>query len=136
MVSHDRDFLNNVVTSTLVLEGEGRVKEYAGGYDDWLVQRKEETAETLDKPVKAKPKPAKQEGPRRLKYAEKLELETLPGKVETLETKIEEVHAAMSDPEFYEQDHTEVAKAADELRQLEAELAETYARWEELEALS
>ena len=82
-----------------------------------------------------KPKVPEQDRPRRLKYGEKLELETLPGKIETLETRIREVHAAMSDPEFYQQDRGEIATAADELKQLEEELAGVYARWEALEAL-
>ena len=137
MVSHDRDFLNNVVTSTLVLEGDGRVKEYTGGYDDWLAQRKAEMPEPAKKPAKAKQKPAepKKDQPRRLKYAEKIELEKLPATVETLEAAIQEVHDAMSEPEFYSRDHTEVTKATDELKRLEDELATAYARWEELEGL-
>ncbi len=138
IVSHDRDFLNNVVTSTLVLQGQGLVKEYAGGYDDWLVQRKED--ETPQPPKRTahaqlKREAAREDRPRRLKYGEQLELRALPGKIEKLEKTIAEVHAAMSDPEFYEQDHAEITKAADELKQLEEELAGTYARWEELEAL-
>jgi len=137
LVSHDREFLNNVATGTLVLEGNGRVKEYAGGYDDWLTQRKAEADATTAKPAKPRPKPAapNEDQPRRLKYAEKSELEKLPGEIESLETKIEQFHAAMSEPEFYAQDHTEIAKVADELKLLEAELATVYARWEELEAL-
>jgi len=137
MVSHDRDFLNNVVTGMLVLRPQGRVKEYAGGYDDWLAQRNEEAAALPKKPLKPQPKPKtlQEDRPRRLKYAEKLELEALPGKIETLEAKIGEIHAAMSNAEFYQQDHTEITRAADELKQLEQTLAEVYARWEELEAL-
>ncbi len=134
IVSHDRDFLNNVVTSTLVLEGQGRVKEYAGGYDDWLTQRKQETSEAPKKPA-PKAKARQEDQPRRLKYGEKIELETLPAKIEALEAKIEQFHTTMSAPEFYEQDHTEVVKVADELKQVEAELAVVYARWEELESL-
>jgi len=137
MVSHDRDFLNNVVTGTLVLEGQGELKQYVGGYDDWLAQRKEEIAEPSNNTAKPRPKPKAepQDGPRRLKYAERLELEALPAKIETLETKIEEVHAAMADPEFYQQDHAQITEAAEALKRLDAELAEVYARWEELETL-
>ena len=80
LVSHDREFLNNVVTSTLVLEGDGRVKEYAGGYDDWLRQRPAEPAPRRPEPVKEKTKPAAppKQRPRRLTYAEQRELEALP----------------------------------------------------------
>jgi ATP-binding cassette subfamily F protein uup len=137
LVSHDREFLNNVATGTLVLEAGGRVKEYAGGYDDWLTQRKAEDIAAATKPDKPRPKPtaSNDDQPRRLKYAEKIELETLPAEIESLETKIEAIHADMSEPAFYEQDHTEIAKVADELKALEAELATVYARWEELEGL-
>ena len=137
MVSHDREFLNNVVTSTLVLEGQGRVKEYAGGYDDWLARAREEVFASPKRPIEArsKPKIPNEDRPRRLKYREKLELETLPGKIETTETRIKEIHAAMSDADFYKRDPLQISTAADELKQLEEELAETYARWEELEAL-
>ena len=99
LVSHDRTFLNNVVTSTLVLEGEGRVGEYVGGYDDWLRQRKPEPA---GQDGKAATRSAKQR-PRRerrqtLSYKEQRELEALPQRIETLEAEQAALYQAMSDP--------------------------------------
>ena len=98
LVSHDRTFLNNVVTSTLVLEGNGRVAEYVGGYDDWLRQRQSPTArvsKAVAKDGKAQP-PA--ERPRRLNYQERRELEALPERIEALEAEQAQLFQAMSDP--------------------------------------
>src|SRR6185295_13450659 len=109
LVSHDRAFLNNVVTSTIVFEP-GGVKEYVGGYDDWLRQRPPATAET---PAKKSPKPAaeaeksktsvSEKGLRRLGFKEKRERELLPSKIEQLESEIQELHTTMAQPQFYQQ---------------------------------
>jgi ATP-binding cassette subfamily F protein uup len=148
LVSHDREFLNNVVTSTLVLEGEGRIKEYAGGYDDWLRQRqmpdilgqKSRTA-AFPRPVAA---PSSSEnGPvakaktkqRRLTYNEQKELATLPEKIIELETELNEVHAIMADPAFFRQSPSEIVKVKTRLQTLEETIAAAYKRWEELEAV-
>ncbi|MEA1950455.1 MAG: ATP-binding cassette domain-containing protein [Planctomycetota bacterium] len=138
LVSHDREFLNNVVTSTLVLEGQGRVKEYAGGYDDWLMQRKGPVAAESEKPsgkLQAKPKSkAKQpDGRQRLTYGEKLELEKLPARIEELEQRQDEIHERMSALGFFEQDRETVERATTELKAVEKDLAEVNARWEDLE---
>ena len=134
LVSHDREFLNNVVTSTLVLEGQGRVKEYAGGYDDWIAQRKPPAASGPAKPMG---KPKKQTGkakPRqRLTYGEKLELERLPGRIEELEKRQTAIHEQMSATAFFQQDRNIIAKATAELKTVEEKLEETFKRWEELE---
>ena len=133
MVSHDRAFLNNVVTSTFVLEGDGVVKEYVGGYDDWLRQRK-----APPQPEQKKtPKPAKEiptDKPRKLSHKEKKELESLPQLIETLEARQRQLHAAMADPAFYKQGANIAATAAqaDEIAQ---QLQTAYTRWEELESL-
>jgi ABC transport system ATP-binding/permease protein len=136
LVSHDREFLNNVVTSTLVLEGEGRVKEYAGGYDDWLRQRQEEIKPQVEANVKLK-EPAQpiKERSRRLTYKEQRELETLPEKIIELETELSEVHAVMADPAFFRQSPNEIVTIKTQLQALEKTIAETYRRWEELEAV-
>jgi ABC transport system ATP-binding/permease protein len=156
LVSHDREFLNNVVTSTLVLEGEGRVKEYAGGYDDWLRQRPAETpgatgeagragqvfrnqrTGTADAPppalsTEAKPSRPAKERPKRLTYMEQRELEALPGRIEVLEAQLAELHQVMAEPAFYRQDPAEIVKTKSRLQLLEKETAAAYARWEELE---
>jgi ATP-binding cassette subfamily F protein uup len=137
LVSHDREFLNNVVTSTLVLEGGGRVKEYAGGYDDWLAQRKPVAAEPVRVENEPPPGPRcerpKPDGPRRLKYMEQRELEALPGRIEVLEAERERLHAAMAEPAFYQQPPAAIVEATARLKTLDGDLAVLYDRWEELE---
>ncbi|MCP4680218.1 MAG: ABC transporter ATP-binding protein, partial [Deltaproteobacteria bacterium] len=137
LVSHDREFLNNVVTSTLVYEGEANVHDYAGGYDDWLTQRA--AAEPPEPPKAEKPKqekPRKQPEGRRLTYGEKLELEKLPEQIEELETEQQRLHDLMAEPDFYQrQDREAIVQTTDELKGIEEKLAVVYARWEELESL-
>jgi ABC transport system ATP-binding/permease protein len=135
LVSHDREFLNNVVASTLVLEGEGRVKEYAGGYDDWLRQRQSEAPPAEPVPAKAKPPRLSKQRPRRLTYQEQRELEALPEQIVALETKLNELHQMMADPAFYRREPAEIVKAKTRLQSLEKEIAEVYQRWEDLEKL-
>jgi ABC transport system ATP-binding/permease protein len=152
-VSHDREFLNNVVTSTLVLEGGGRVKEYAGGYDDWLRQRQAEAAPDKLEPTgrrtdwqsvpqaKEGRKTDGQSAPRkerrrRLTYAEQRELEVLPERIEQLEAQLAELHQAMADPAFYRQDSAEIVKAHARLQSLQKEQAVAYQRWEDLESIA
>ncbi len=136
LVSHDREFLNNVVTSTLVLTGNGEVREYVGGYDDWLRQAAADTpaAKVAAKPSQEKTKPQK-ERPRKLSFKEERELEALPDRIAALEEEQERLHARLSDPEFYKSAGGEVAVINARLAELEGELSDTYARWEELEAL-
>jgi ATP-binding cassette subfamily F protein uup len=137
LVSHDRAFINNVVTSTLVFEGNGRVGEYVGGYDDWLLQRsKQVTDEKIaPKPAAEKSKPAADNTkPKKLSYKDQRELEQLPLQIESLETELDELQNQMAAPEFYQQDGTSIAEAKDRLEQLQQELAGCYERWEELEA--
>ncbi|ETX04370.1 MAG: hypothetical protein ETSY2_29150, partial [Candidatus Entotheonella gemina] len=136
LVSHDRTFLNNVVTSTLVFEGSGRVREYVGGYDDWLRQRQ---VPTSSKPVKTAPKrdktPVPSERPRRMNNKERLELEALPERIETLEAEQEQLYAQMSDPAFYRHEGEDVAQVKARLDAIAQELEEAYKRWETLEQL-
>jgi len=134
LVSHDRAFLNRVVTSTIAFEGDGQVREYVGGYDDWLRQRQASVIESVkEKPVnRGKPK---KERPRKLTFREKHELEKLPLRIETLETEIAELHEKIADPEFYRTAGAAVAAVNARLEEIERELATTYSRWEELDAL-
>lgn len=135
LVSHDREFVNNVVTSTLVLEGAGQVKEYAGGYDDWLRQRPVETPPAAPAaPAKAAPRPAK-ERPRRLTYKEQQELEKLPERITALEAELSDCQQAMADPALYRQNPAAIVEAKTRLQTLEQEVATAYQRWEELETL-
>jgi len=133
LVSHDRALLNNVATSTLVFEEEGRVKEYVGGYDDWLRQRQvPDGAAGRPKPAKPRPKPDR---PRKLTSKEKRELEALPDRIDALEAEQAELHQAMAQPAFYKQGQREVLKASARLKALTEDVATAYVRWEELEAL-
>jgi ABC transport system ATP-binding/permease protein len=134
LVSHDRAFLNNVVTSTLVFEGDGRVKEYAGGYDDLLRQRSTEGAAApteQPKPERAHPKA---DQPRKLNYKEQRELDELPQRIEALETEQVQLHQKLADPEFYRQSGVEIGKVTSRLEELERDVRAAYSRWEALEA--
>jgi ATP-binding cassette subfamily F protein uup len=136
LVSHDRAFLNNIVTSTLVLEGHGRIGEYVGGYDDWLRQRTipEPPAKT-EKTASVKAKPARD--PRRtITFKQQRELESLPQQIEVLESEQTQLYEAMSDPCFYQQPGDVIADAKARLVELEREIETVYLRWEELEALN
>ena len=134
LVSHDRAFLNNVVTSTIVFEGEGEVNEYVGGYDDWLRQRKQ-GEKVSKKRTDGKPELPEEirERPIKLSYKEKRELETLPERIEALETEQDQLHQTMSDPLFYQKHKDEIVNIKTRLSSLDLELAESYQRWEVLE---
>jgi ABC transport system ATP-binding/permease protein len=135
LVTHDRTFLTNVVTSTLLLEGDGRVGEYVGGYDEVARRRASEApARPRKAAVPAKKERARAEGPRKLSYKEQRELEALPARIDALEAEERALHDAMADPAFYRQDGAEIARKKARLDALELELAECYRRWEELEA--
>jgi ATP-binding cassette subfamily F protein uup len=136
LVSHDRAFLNNVVTRTLVFEGEGRVTAYAGGYDDWLTQRPRPRAETPPARKPAKPRPRKPAVKRTKRtFTEEHELAALPAKIEALEAEQEVLYTTMADGDFYQRERALIAEVKQRLEKVAAEIAETYARWEELEAL-
>ncbi len=136
LVSHDREFLNNVVSSTLVLEGNGVVKEYVGGYDDWLQQKaaSQQVEAAAPKPAAEKGKPAK-ERPRKLSFKEQQELDGLPERIAALEEEQEGLHSRLSDPEFYKSAGTEVTTVNARLAAIEQELEAAYLRWDELENL-
>ena len=135
LVSHDRDFLDNVVTSTLALEGEGEVHEYVGGYSDYARQR--QPAPEPAQKAETKPKPQRQrQRARRLGFKEKRELETLPAHIEALEEEQEHLHQQLADPAFYQQqDGDDIARAQERLQELKTELETAYARWGELSEL-
>jgi ATP-binding cassette subfamily F protein uup len=139
LVSHDRAFLNNVVTSTLVFETDG-VKEYVGGYDDWVRQRPKQIAEPV--PVAAsrasESRKAKDADPRkrRLTFKEKQELEAVTQNIERLENDIDVLHAEMARPEFYQQPGEKIAAETARLKSLEDCLAADFARWEEMAPLA
>ncbi len=138
VVSHDRAFLNNVVTSTIVYEGD-EVNEYVGGYDDWLRQRKARTRnEAAAKALAASPAPSQATAvtatpKRRLSFKDKQELKALPGTIERLETRVGELHQEMAQDGFYRQSREQIAAKQAELKEAEGELAIAYQRWTELD---
>ncbi|HLF17404.1 MAG TPA: ATP-binding cassette domain-containing protein [Candidatus Omnitrophota bacterium] len=137
LVSHDREFLNNVVTSTIVLEGEGRINEYPGGYDDWLNQRqgsiKEAPQKPVDEEVKEEIVAQEKPKPRKLTSKEEKELIALPAKIEKLEARQEELCTLMGEPAFIKRSPGEIVAAKQELEQIEDELLQTFERWAFLE---
>jgi ATP-binding cassette subfamily F protein uup len=135
LVSHDRAFLNNVATSILTIEPDGRVREYAGGYDDFLRQRELDVSSEPEAPrAVAKPSAPRREATRKLGFRQQRELEELPLRIEALEASCQQWHETMANPAFYQQDKAVIADARGQLEALERELAEAYRRWEELEA--
>jgi len=143
LVSHDRAFLNNLATSTLILDGTGQVAETIGGYDDW--QKQIEPADrSVSKPITPTPPteslPEAVPASRKLSYkeqraleAQQRELAELPHQIEALEAEQHRLSAAMAEPAFYQRDSSEIAQAVQQLKDLEAALAAAYQRWEELE---
>ena len=129
LVSHDRAFIDNTVTSTLVFEGGARVNEYVGGYRDWLRQRPQPQAATSKPAAAAKPAPRRER-----KGSEHKELRALPGKIEKLEQKIESLQAQFAGEDYYQQDAEVIRADQQRLKSLETELEALYARWEELES--
>jgi len=135
VVSHDRAFLDNVVTSTLVFEGQGKVNEFVGGYEDWQRHRNEQVKQEAKPKDKPKQKPKHKERPRRLSFKEQKELEALPGEIEALEEEKSALEAKMADPGLYKGGGTEIADATTRLAEISARLETAYARWEDLEAI-
>nr|VFJ48921.1 MAG: ATP-binding cassette, subfamily F, uup [Candidatus Kentron sp. DK] len=134
LVSHDRAFLDSVVTSTLVFEGEGRVAEYVGGYEDWIRQRAS-TESVEKKPAPPRPAPGKPEPKqKKLSYHEERERSALPDRIDALETELDALHTEMSGPDFYRRAETKIAATAKRLEAVKAELEAGYQRWEALEA--
>jgi ATP-binding cassette subfamily F protein uup len=146
LVSHDRAFLNNLVTSVLSLDGQGGVSESVGGYDDWLRQSLllDEAAPEAAAPAlrgsahpksDATAKPVRKPGNKeqRSMEARQRELAELPGRIEGLEAEQHRLTQAMADPAFYQQEGDEITRAAARLKELDEELKLAYERWEELE---
>lgn len=136
IVSHDREFLDNVVTSTLVFETDGVIRKYAGGYTDWLRQGKQ--LEERDNPATrtmdtSGPDPARSKRPTKLSYKLKLELEALPRRIEALEAEIHDLHAQTQATEFYTKPYAQVQEMLEMIREREALLDEAMRRWDELE---
>jgi ATP-binding cassette subfamily F protein uup len=137
LVSHDRTFLDNVVTSTFVMEGDGTVDLYPGGYADWLAQRAKELelkAQAASKAAAEARAPATRTSSNRMNYKDQRDLKELPAVIEKLEAEIKALHETLCDPVLYQKDPAAFGKAQTRLEQAEHELEKTFARWTELEA--
>jgi len=143
LVSHDRAFIDHVVTSTLVFEGEGRVQEYVGGYEDWLRQRRNAEAEAAAAPVRragaganaatiATKEPFRAQ--RKPSYKEQLELEQLPARIEALESEQKQLQASVASADFYKRPATEIHESLSRLEELETLLLAAYTRWDALDS--
>ena len=141
LVSHDREFMDKVVTSIMVMQGDGRVREYVGGYSDWaakggrLLPVEEQPDPTSESPRPAVPAAApaqKSAKPKKLSYKDQRELEALPGQIEELEREQLALEAQVSDPDFYQQDHTESSAVLQQLTNVGEQLEAAYERWAEL----
>jgi ATP-binding cassette subfamily F protein uup len=138
LVSHDRAFLDNVVTSTWAFEGHGRVQEYVGGYEDWLRQRRAvpvpDAARTLPAvDVSKKPSPIAT-GPKKLSYMERRELDALPARIEALEDEQRALNERIAGPEFYKEPKDAITQALARLDACGRELSDAYVRWHDLES--
>ena len=133
LVSHDRDFLDNVVTSTFVLEGDGRVGLSPGGYADWLLQRPATGPDTTKKSAGAAVRPAVR-AQTRLSFKEKRDREELPARIDALEGEVAALHAALADATLYQNEPAAIAAAQHRLPQAEAELEAAFDRWADIEA--
>jgi ATP-binding cassette subfamily F protein uup len=140
LVSHDRAFLDNVVTSTFVFEGGGRVEEYVGGYEDWLRQRRavpaQRSADTARAAAPPRSTASTAPASRKLSYRERRELEELPARLEALEAEERELNTRIAGPEFYKEGGAAIAAALARLEALAQEYRSAYERWEELEAIA
>ena len=138
IVSHDRDFLDNVVTSTLVFEGDGRIGDYVGGYADWVREKEKAAARAAaaaSQPEPKRPDPERAKAGRKLTNKERRELEELPARIEAYEAEQAELGAKLADPVFYQKERAAAAAVKARLDELDRQHATAFARWEELEAL-
>ncbi len=141
LVSHDREFMDNVVTSLMVLKGDGIIEEQAGGFSDWEARGgnlADLASSAKGQPATAAPateQPAKKapEKKRKLSYKDQRELDALPGLIDSLETKQTELETEMSAADFYQREHTDVQSVLDEVARIQEELEQALERWAELE---
>ena len=142
LVSHDREFVNNTVTSSLLFAGQGKIVEIAGGYDDVIAyQQRNQITATLQKVTKNSPAAVEQTpvqasvtSVKKLSYKEKRELEELPALIEQLETQLATLQQSVNDAEFFKQSTEQTQSALNLLQQTESKLAQAYKRWEQLDA--
>ncbi len=143
IVSHDRSFLDNVVTSVLVFEENGKIEHYVGNYSDWAKRGKSLRTSKEESPAKARtssvanePSETKLQKPKKLSYKLQRELELLPAEIETLEQEVEQLQQVIGEPSFYDGDFSETQKILETLSSKQTALDEKTARWIELEELT
>jgi ATP-binding cassette subfamily F protein uup len=138
LVSHDRTFLDNVVTQTIAAEGNGGWKEYAGGYSDWAAYKASVEKEAVKAKIESKPvaKPVEATKPKsdKLSWKEQRELEALPGNIAALEAEQADLTKRLEDPAIYQRDPAAAQKAAERLAAIDDELMVLLERWESLES--
>jgi ABC transport system ATP-binding/permease protein len=140
LVSHDRAFIDHVVTSTLVFEGEGRVQEYVGGYEDWLRQRRQMQPMPVRRHEAGRSEPSQgsdsesEPARRKRSYKEQRELEELPARIDAFETEQRELQATVASPEFYKRPAAEIHQVLARLEELETLLLAAYTRWDALDS--
>lgn len=137
LVSHDRTFLNNVVTSTIIIEEDGVVYEHPGGYDDWLARRRDHAEEAAPPKKETRENPEKKTAanstkPKKLTSKEQKELDDFPGKIEKLDAEQAQIIEKMANPNFHEKDSNKISEAKSRLSAITVELAKAYGRWEYL----
>jgi ATP-binding cassette subfamily F protein uup len=140
IVSHDRTFLDHVVTSTLVFEGDGRIEEYVGGYEDWQ-RHKALRAEVASKPEASSrepapqsPAPERKRGSTKLSFNERREFDALPDRIAALEAEDERLKTAVNSPDFYRETKTAIESTLARIEALKSELHAAYSRWDELDS--
>jgi ATP-binding cassette subfamily F protein uup len=151
LVSHDRVFLDNVVTSTMVFEGNGRVEEYIGGYEDWLRQRprsSELDTQVLELDTRQAAGPSggvkdsagtasgRPAAPKKLSYTEQRTLDQLPGRIEALEGESQRLSEKVAHPEFYREPADAIRKVLSRIDEVQAELLDAYSLWDALDSRS
>jgi ATP-binding cassette subfamily F protein uup len=142
LVSHDRDFMDNVITSLIVLDGQGNVNEYVGGYSDWEARggSLSDAKAGASAPVTAVAKGTHDSSPKKttnkpakLSYKDQRELGSLPAKIEKLETQQTQLEKRMSEPGFYQSEGEKIRQVTQELAQIQAQMEAAFSRWAELE---
>ena len=141
LVSHDRAFIDHVVTSTMVFDDEGRVQEFVGGYEDWLRQAEGEPQAAEPAPAPARRASATSAVPtppstpsKKLSYREQQELQKLPGKIQSLEAEQQRLDTAVAAPDFYKEPAETIQRTLHRLEELRIALLDAYARWDELDS--
>ena len=135
LVSHDREFLNNVVTSTIAFEGKGRLAEYVGGYDDWLRQRSPAAPVSTGKAGKTDRPRVRKERPRILTFKENKEIQELPARIEALESERAGIYESLASPDFYRREGSGLTEAKARIEVLDKEISAAYERWAFLDTI-